>query len=83
MFLHEAVTSRPFEPEAHRDELVVLNAIRYHSLWHGPGMYRAHLEDTARRLEGVEISPFFPGAHTDDPGGYAYMSRFVESGRRE
>ena len=75
--------SLPFEPEPHRDDLVVLNTIRYHSLHWGPGAYRAHLEDVARYLEGVEISPFNPGAHTSDPKGYAYMSRFVESGRRE
>lgn len=74
MILHRFDKSLPFEPEVYRDDLVVLDAIRFRSLWYGPGAYRAHLEDTARHLEGVEISPFNPGAHTNDPEGYAYRT---------
>ncbi len=84
MFLHEAdATSRVLDPHPHRDDLVVLNTIRYHSLRHGGGVYREHLREVRRKLAGEIESPFGRAAPASDQRGYEYMTRFAESGRLE
>ncbi len=85
MFLHDSgiTTTSVFDPHPHRDELVVLNAIRYHSLRHGGGVYREHLQEVRRKLAGEIESPFNRAAPASDQKGYEYMTRFVESSRLE